>query len=506
MELRKTDLPAIQVSGRQQIEIIDDAWDALLSQGDPPVLFVTQGLLSRMSRVEHRWIIDFVGEAGVNGLLVRAARWVQTRNGVDVAAKPPREIARDLLAYPNERLPELTAIATTPVFDAKGQLLNRSGYHADAALWMDLDEGWEACNVPEHPTQAELEDALALLLDELLGDFPLKADSDRAHVLAAIILPFIRRMFRGLTPIHLLEAPTPGTGKTRLADLICIVTVGDRVGTTTLSSDESEARKKFTTLLSAGTQVIFIDNVRGGIRSAELAAIITADMWTDRLLGVNKMVQCHNRALWLLSANNPRLSMEIARRCVRIRLVPSEEMPWKRTGFKHPDIVGWTREHRIQLVGAVLTIIQSWIAAGRPQGTEVLGSFEAWSRTVGGIINHCGLPGFLGDAGEFYADVDPESGEWAVFLTAWWEKHRDAPVSARALMQLAVERDLIAFARTGNSPSARDSKFGKSLSTLRDRKLSGLEVVFSKDSHDGARRYSLRLAASQSALEAKGSA
>ena len=506
MESRRTDLPTIQVGGRQQIEIVEDAWDALLSQGDHPVLFVTQGLLSQMSHVEHRWAINFVGEASVNGLLMRAARWVQTRSGIETAAKPPREIAKDLLAYPNERLPELTTIATTPVFDAKGQLLSRPGYHADAALWMDLHEGWAACKVPEHPTQADLEDALALLLDDLLVDFPFRADSDRAHAVAAMLLPFVRRMFWGQTPIHLLEAPTPGSGKTRLADLICIVTVGDRVGTTTLAYDESEARKKFTTLLSAGAQVIFIDNVRGGIRSAELAAIITADTWTDRLLGVNKMVQCHNRALWLLSANNPRLSMEIARRCVRIRIVPSEEMPWKRTGFKHADIVGWARENRIQLVRAVLTIIQSWIAAGRPQGTEVLGSFEAWSRTIGGIINHCGLPGFLGDASEFYANADPESHEWAAFLTVWWEKHRDVPVSARTLMQLAEERNLIAFARTGDSSWACDSKFGKSLSSLRDRKLSGLEVVFSKDSHDGARRYCVRPAVSQSALEAKGSA
>jgi len=50
--------------------------------------------------------------------------------------------------------------------------------------------------------------ARALLVDELLVDFPFVKESDRAHAVAAILLPFLRRMIGGLAPIHLIEAPT----------------------------------------------------------------------------------------------------------------------------------------------------------------------------------------------------------------------------------------------------------------------------------------------------------
>jgi len=42
-------------------------------------------------------------------------------------------------------------------------------------------------------------------------------DSDRAHAMAAILLPFMERMIEGLSPIHLIEAPTQGSGKGLLA-------------------------------------------------------------------------------------------------------------------------------------------------------------------------------------------------------------------------------------------------------------------------------------------------
>lgn len=500
------ELPTIMVTGRQQIEIIDDAWAALLSRNDPPQVFVTSGQISRLLYLEPEWTIQVADEAIVNGLLVRSARWMQKNSGGEMATRPPREVIRDLLANPSPQLPKLTGIAATPVFDASGMLLNRRGYCAGAALSLQLDATWDGCDVPTQPNEVELRTAVALLLDDLLIDFPFRTPSDRAHAVAAMILPFVRRMIQGPTPLHLFEAPTAGSGKSRLADLVRIVAFGDLTGTITFNADEGEARKKFTSLLRSGTQVIFLDNVRGGIRSAELAAILTADMWKDRMLGSNTVVQYPNRALWLATANNPELSLEIARRCVSIRIVPKEERPWTRTNFKHADIVAWAREHRGPLVLAVLTIVQSWIAAGKPLGARVRGSFEAWSHTMGGILEHCGLPDLLGSDDDFYINADPQSEEWAALVAAWWEEHRDGYVVARDLLNLAESTELVAWARTGGSEQSQFSRFGWALRQLRDKRLAGLEVEFSTDRHTRARRYRLRPAPSQSALEAKGSA
>ena len=35
-------------------------------------------------------------------------------------------------------------------------------------------------------------------------------------------------------------------------------------------------------------------------------------------------------------------------------LVGKCERPWERRGFRHPDLLGWTLEHRADLVWAVL--------------------------------------------------------------------------------------------------------------------------------------------------------
>jgi hypothetical protein len=491
-EIPGTARPVIQISDRQLQEVFADAWHALLAQNDPPRLFVSAGHLARLVNGEGGPAIQFLDQAAAYGVLVRAADWMQERGGALRDSKPPKEVAADILSNPHPDLPALDAVLSTPVFDDKWRLISAPGYHRDARVWLHLTEDAAAYDVPVRPAAEDLAAAQALLLDDLLVDFPFTADSDRAHAVAAILLPFARRMFAGPTPIHLLEAPSPGSGKSLLADLISIIALGETAGATTLTRDENETRKKITALLARGRAVISIDNVEGGLSSSQVASAITTEKWDDRILGLSQMVTPPNRALWLISANNPNLSLEIARRCIRIRLNPAEEQPWTRTGFKHDPIQQWAKQNRPALVRAVLMIIRSWIAAGAPQGPQALGSFEGWSRTVGGMIAHLGLPGFLGDAAEFYAAADSESGEWAAFVAAWWGRHRGSPVKVTELLDLANESDLVAFACTGASEQARKAKFGKSLNSLRDRKFGDVEVVISKDSHSKTRQYRLR--------------
>lgn len=491
-EIPGTGRAVIRINGHQLEDIYAEAWRALFAQNDPPRLFVSAGQLARLVNGEGGPGIQFLDQSSAYGVLVRAADWMQERGGVLRDSKPPKEVASDILSNPHPDLPALDAVLATPVFDAKWRLISASGYHPEARVWLHLSEDAAAYDVPVRPTDDDLAAARALLLNDLLIDFPFTADSDRAHAVAALLLPFARRMFAGATPIHLLEAATPGSGKSLLADLTALIFLGEAAGSTTLTDDENESRKKITALLSIGSPIVSIDNVRDGLRSAQIAAAITLDKWKDRLLGQTKIVTFPNRALWLVSGNNPGLSLEIARRCVRIRIDPGVEQPWLRTGFKHDPIKEWVQGNRPALVRAVLVIIQSWIAAGAPQGQKTLGSFEAWSRIIGGMIAHLGLPGFLGDVEEFYAASDPESGEWGGFVTAWWERHSRHPVGVRELLQLAEERDLIAFACTGPSEQARRVKLAKSLNSLRGRKFGDLEVAISKDSHSKARQYRLR--------------
>jgi hypothetical protein len=52
-----------------------------------------------------------------------------------------------------------------------------------------------------------------MLLLELFGDFPFATDADRTNALGALLLPFVRELVDDPTPLHLIEAPSPGIGK-----------------------------------------------------------------------------------------------------------------------------------------------------------------------------------------------------------------------------------------------------------------------------------------------------
>ena len=483
--------PVIRVNGRQLRDVIDDAWGALLAANDPPQLFVTTGGLARLQDADTGPVIQLLDEAAAFGLLVRAADWVRVTAAGTSDVHPPKEIARDILANPHRDLPRLEGVVSTPVFDAAGKLIARPGYHAEARFWLHRPEGEMPIGVPRHPTEEDVEAALRLLREELLVDFPFAAESDEAHALAALILPFVRRMVDGPTPIHLLEAPTPGSGKSLLADLVSIVALGRPCEPTTVTRNEDESRKKLTAILARGRPVVVIDNVQGGLESAQLASAVTAEVWSDRILGRTQMVEFPNRAVWLVTANNPKLSMEIARRCVRVRLEPAEERPWERTGFRHYPIVGWARERRHELVRAVLVLVQNWVAAGKPMAARSLGSFESWAGVVGGILGHVGVRDFLADTDDFYAEADSESGEWRAFVIAWKERYETSPVAPADLMALAEEGKLVPFAYAASSDQARLAKFGKALSGLRDRKFGDVQVVVSPNKKRGSNDYRL---------------
>jgi hypothetical protein len=488
---RSVERAIIQVNDRQQRDIIDDAWSAVHACNDPPQVFTTAGLLARLVPSERGARMQRMDEADVYGRLLRVADWISATRKGSQHAKPPKEIPRDFLANPNAELPVLDAVIRAPFFDCSGQLITRPGYHRDSHLWYDKPQGFELPPVPDHPTKAEIAAALTLLREELLGDFPFGSPSDQAHALAAMVVPFVRALIPGCTPIHLIESPSPGSGKGLLADLISIIVRGRACDPTTLSRDENEMRKKITAILMSGTSIILLDNITAPVNSAHLAAALTAETWFDRVLGQSRMVEVSNRALWLATANNPQVSMEMARRCVRIRLVPPEERPWERTDFKHDPIRAWALKNRSALVYAILVLVQHWCAEGRPPGRKGMGSFEQWVRVTGGILEAAGVDGFLANTQEFYAAADYENQEWRRFVEQWWERHRDDWVSTSDLHVLATEKDLLGFVLGDSTDRSQKTRLGKALMAMRDRTLADRRVLSDTESHSKVAKYRL---------------
>ncbi len=103
--------------------------------------------------------------------------------------------------------------------------------------------------MPEQPTGDQIECARSFLEEDLLGDFPFKAPSDRAAALSVLLLPFVREMIAGPVPIIAIEKPTIGTGASLLADLLTAPAVGAPVPPMNAPRNEEEMRKKL--LISA---------------------------------------------------------------------------------------------------------------------------------------------------------------------------------------------------------------------------------------------------------------
>ena len=131
-----------------------------------------------------------------------------------------------MLAYPDPRLPQLHAVIRTPVFGRDGSLIAKPGYHHKDRVWLDVDSTLRLEQLSSAPTPDEIRAARDLLCDEMLVDFPFTDVSDRAHAVAAILLPFVRRMIEGPTPLHLIEAPSVGSGKGLLANVVAIIATG----------------------------------------------------------------------------------------------------------------------------------------------------------------------------------------------------------------------------------------------------------------------------------------
>ena len=206
------------------------------------------------------------------------------------------------------------------------------------------------------PTKDEVQRALALIFDELFVDFPFVGDAERAHALALFLLPFLRDLIEGPTPLHLIEAPTPGSGKGLLAKVAYLPAVGASLKPMTEGSDDDEWRKRVT---AKSARVARRRSDRQPQPPTRIGgAIVGADVGVvgGSRVGAVPDATLPNRAVWIATGNNPALSSEITRRTVRIRLDPKMEHPEDRSYFRHANLEEWVAVNRGDLVWAALTL------------------------------------------------------------------------------------------------------------------------------------------------------
>src|SRR5207248_1177925 len=112
---------------------------------------------------------------------------------------------------------------------------------------------------------------------------------------------------------------------------------------------------------------------------------------------------------------------------VYCRLDPNTDRPEDRDGFRH-ELPAYAYERRATLVWAVLTAVRGWLASNRPEpAVTPLGSFESWSRVMGGILDVLNIPGFLTDRETLRANTDAENEPELWLIETWWRLYQEEP-------------------------------------------------------------------------------
>ena len=384
----------VVMEGGRLVQIVDRAELALIYGASP--IYQRGGVLIRpiaLAQVGNMTAEDDVRrDAGTTALravrepwlieqMSRTLKWYQRRADALVPADPKSVYARTLLNRGEWRFAVLRAVLTAPTLDRDGRIIEQPGFDSASGLLLNFDAGTFP-PVPVAPTRDDANAALATLLRPL-RDFPFVSDEARSVALSAMLTALVRLALRS-APLHGFDAPTAGTGKSLLAELVGLLATGVRPPAMSQGKREEEDEKRLSTVLFAGDPIIHIDNCERALVGDFLSSMLTQEVVQARILGYSERRVLPSTALVLASGNNLTCVGDVSRRAVFCRLDAEVERPDTREfDFDcHQEV----RDQRPTLVVAGLTILRAFIHAGRPVTLQPMGSFDDWAWVRGALV------------------------------------------------------------------------------------------------------------------------
>jgi hypothetical protein len=295
---------------------------------------------------------------------------------------PPKDVIEQFLDLGHWSFPTVRGIINSPTLRPDGSLLVTPGYDPITQLWYKPGSDITLPPIPERPTRKDAEDALKLLNDDLLINFPLVGNVSRSVALAGLMTPVVRGAFE-FAPLFLITAPEPGTGKTFLVTVIGTLATGRALAAKSGTANKEEMEKRLAAAAFQADSILHLNNLDHDLESADLCQMITEGLLDIRPFGKNdQLIPCDCRGMTIFAnGNNIHVVGDLVRRTLTSHLDAKMEQPETRTFNSDP--IDNIKSNRGKYLAAVFTIVRAYMAAGCPRvEAEAFGGFEGWSRMV----------------------------------------------------------------------------------------------------------------------------
>lgn len=518
-EAKLGELPQIEIKDGQLSALATKAEDMLIAAGVPlyqrggtlvrPIIETVDASRGRKTKVAQLRALDSVY---LRDLMGRHATWKKYdgRKKTMVITNPPTETATTVLARVGDwKFPRIAGVISTPTMRPDGSLLRDQGY--DDVTGLLLVEPPPMPPIPDQPTREDALKALALIEGLIVG-FPFVSDVDRAVALSGIITPVVRGAFP-VTPMHASRAPTAGSGKSFLWDIVAAISIGQLMPVMSTGPDVAELEKRLGAAMMTGQPLISIDNITGNLDGASLCQFIERPVVEVRVLGRTEQVKIEARGTSMYSTGNNFVVVgDLCRRVITVNLDPAVERPELRQ-FEF-DPIARILSDRGAYVAACLTVCRAYWVAGQPGLAPPLLSFEGWSNTVRSALIWLGREDVVKSM-DAAREEDPERTEISDMLEAWASvigvgggsriKTADAIVRGMAVVkptmidldnphltepkhpELYAALEAIAFKATGKRGQKPDGKMlGDWLRRYRGRVINGKRFAYLPNEKRGA--------------------
>lgn len=437
--------------------------------------------------------------------LTKVVTWVKVdkrrREGDErVLVNCPLQVAETLMARDQWSLRPLTAIIHGPTLRADGSILEMAGY--DAATGLLLEPHTSFAPVPQSPSR---EDGLAALarLDKIVSRFPFVGQADKAVWFAGLLTAAIRRSLP-TSPMFAFTAPTAGTGKSYMADLIATIVTGEAAPALSQGRSEEETEKRLTGVLLAGHTIINLDNCTLAVDGDFLCQVLTQPIVEVRKLGGHDVWRVPGSATILATGNSLVIAGDMTRRALVCNLDAGVERPELREFDFNP--VEMAKRGRAGYLVDVLTILRAFHVAGSPRQAKPLGSFDAWSDRVRSALIWLGVADPCATM-ERTRKSDPKLSSLREVLRGLHKAFGNGRVRVREIINEAtssagafapgssltikeykhpdLREALLSVAGDGGAINSR--RLGKWLSANLGRPVDGLRLIEAGDDRDGVK-------------------